>query len=100
MRSGLGVTEVTSGRARHRRRTLWPNLRLPRLGLPRLRAPQLRSPKRQADVAALRVVGAIVVSVVAVVIAGWSPGVVGLLAGVLNWLLLAAWRAIARRRSS
>jgi hypothetical protein len=50
---------------------------------------------------ALPVAGAIVVGVVGVVvIAGWSPGVVGVLAGVLTWLFLAARRALARRRSS
>jgi hypothetical protein len=46
-----------------------------------------------------RVVGAIAVGLVAVVIAGWSPGVVGVLAGVLTWLLLAARHALSRRRS-
>jgi hypothetical protein len=50
--------------------------------------------------AVLRVAGAIAVGVVAVVIAGWSPGVVGVLAGVLTWLLLDARRALARRRSN
>jgi hypothetical protein len=54
---------------------------------------------RQAGAAALPVVGALAVGVVAVVIAGWSPGVVGVLAGVLTWLLLYAWHALARRRS-
>jgi hypothetical protein len=48
----------------------------------------------------LRVVGAIAVGVVAFVIAGWSPGVVGVLAGLLTWLLLDARRALARRRSN
>jgi hypothetical protein len=47
----------------------------------------------------LRVAGAIAVGVVAVVISGWSPGVVGVLAGVLTWLLLTAWQALSRRRS-
>jgi hypothetical protein len=46
----------------------------------------------------LRVGGAIAVGVVAFVISGWSPGFVGLLAGGLTWLALAAWHAIARRR--
>ncbi len=55
---------------------------------------------RQAGTAALRVAGAIAVGVVSVVVAGWSPGVVGVLAGVLTWLLLDAWRALARRRSN
>ncbi|HEY5018236.1 MAG TPA: hypothetical protein VII59_15815 [Streptosporangiaceae bacterium] len=42
---------------------------------------------------------AAVVGMVAIVISGWSPGVVGVLAGVLTWLLAAAGRAFARRRS-
>ncbi len=37
--------------------------------------------------------------VVAVVISGWSPGVVGVLAGVLTWLVATALHALARRRS-
>jgi hypothetical protein len=85
MRSESGVTEVASGQARHGRRTLSPNLRLPRLQLLRLRLPRLRG-----DAAVLRVVSAIAVGAVAFVIAGWSPGVIGVLAGVLSWLLLAA----------
>jgi curved DNA-binding protein CbpA len=48
---------------------------------------------------AVRVACAAVVGVVAIVISGWSPGVVGVLAGVLTWLLAAAGRAFARRRS-
>jgi hypothetical protein len=36
--------------------------------------------------------------VVAFVISGWSPGFVGVLVGVLTWLVLAARHAIARRR--
>ena len=67
---------------------------------PMLRWPMLRWPTRQASAATLRVGGAIAVGVVAVVIAGWSPGVVGVLAGVLTWLLLTAWHALARRRSN
>jgi hypothetical protein len=47
----------------------------------------------------LRVAGAVVVGVLAVVISGWSPGVIGLLVGVLTWLLLEARRALARRRA-
>jgi hypothetical protein len=54
---------------------------------------------RLADGTLLRVVGAVAVGVVAIVVAGWSPGVIGLLAGVLTWLLLAAWHALGRRRS-
>jgi hypothetical protein len=52
----------------------------------------------QAGAAALRSVGAIAAGVVAVVVAGWSPGVVGVLAGVLTWLLRTAWHALSRRR--
>ena len=48
---------------------------------------------------ALRVAGVAAVGVVAVVISGWSPGVVGVLAGVLTWLAATAGRALARRRS-
>jgi hypothetical protein len=48
---------------------------------------------------ALRAAGAAAVCVVAVVISGWSPGVVGVLAGVLVWLLAAARHAFGRRRS-
>jgi hypothetical protein len=48
---------------------------------------------------ALRVACAAAVGVVAVVISGWSPGVVGVLAGVLTWLLVTAGQALARRRS-
>jgi hypothetical protein len=48
---------------------------------------------------AMRAGGAAVIGVVAVVIAGWSPGVVGVLAGVLTWLFATARRALGRRRS-
>jgi hypothetical protein len=48
---------------------------------------------------AWRVAGAAAVVVVAVAISGWSPGVVGVLAGVLTWLVATAGRALARRRS-
>jgi hypothetical protein len=44
--------------------------------------------------------GVIAIGVVAIVISGWSPGVVGVLAGVLTWLFLAARRALDRRRSN
>jgi hypothetical protein len=74
------VTEVSSGRARHGR-------------------PTLLGPTRQADRAALRAAAAIAGGLVALAISGWSPGVVGLLAGVLTWLLRDAWHALARRRS-
>jgi hypothetical protein len=47
---------------------------------------------------ALRVGGAIAVGVVAFAISGWSPGFVGVLIGVLTWLLLTARHVLARRR--
>jgi hypothetical protein len=47
---------------------------------------------------ALRVGGAIAVGVLAFVIAGWSPGFLGVLVGVLTWLSLTARHALARRR--
>ena len=56
-------------------------------------------PMRRPGGLALRAAGAAAVCVVAVVISGWSPGVVGVLAGVLTWLLATAGRAFARRRS-
>jgi len=61
----------------------------------RLSRPQKRRPGRLA----LRVAFAAAVGVAAVVISGWSPGVVGVLAGVLTWLLATARHALARRRS-
>jgi hypothetical protein len=107
------MSEVSSGRARHGRPTRWQTLRRQTLRRQRIQWPPpqatLRRPSRRpalqwptwpAGAAALRVVGAIAVGVVAVVIAGWSPGVVGVLAGVLTWLLLTAWHALARRRSN
>jgi hypothetical protein len=59
-----------------------------------LRWPTLRWLTPRAGAAALRVVGAIVVGVVAFVISGWSPGFVGVLVGVLTWLLLTARHAL------
>ena len=55
--------------------------------------------RRRPGWVALRVAGVAAVGVVAVVISGWSPGVVGVLAGVLTWLAATAGRALARRRS-
>ncbi|MGD0702588.1 MAG: hypothetical protein ABSA02_22240 [Trebonia sp.] len=75
------MTEAPPGRARHGRA---------RHG----------RPARRADGAVWRVLGAIAAGVVAVVIAGWSPGVIGVLTGVLTWLLVAAWHALLRRRSN
>jgi hypothetical protein len=56
-------------------------------------------PIRRPGGLGFRVACATAVSVVAVVISGWSPGVVGVLAGVLTWLLVTAGQALARRRS-
>jgi curved DNA-binding protein CbpA len=58
-----------------------------------------RRPMRRPGGLALRVVGAAAVGVLAVVTLGWSPGVAGVLAGVLTWLLATAGRAFSRRRS-
>jgi curved DNA-binding protein CbpA len=58
-----------------------------------------RRPIRRPGGFALRVTAVAAVALVAVVISGWSPGVVGVLAGGLTWLLAAAGRAFARRRS-
>jgi len=44
--------------------------------------------------------GGVAVGVVAVVVGGWSPGVIGVLAGVLTWLALGSWHAFSRRRGS
>jgi hypothetical protein len=77
------VTEVSSDRARHGRPSRWQTPRWP---------------MRHDGAAALRVAGGVAVGVVAVVVAGWSPGVVGVLAGVLTWLLRTAWHALSRRR--
>jgi hypothetical protein len=70
-----------------------------RLRPPAGRLPRLTWRHRRPGGLALRVAGAAAVGVVAVVIAGWSPGVVGVLAGVLVWLLATARHAFARRRS-
>jgi hypothetical protein len=48
---------------------------------------------------ALRVTGVAALALLAVLISGWSPGVVGVLAGALTWLLATAGRAFSRRRS-
>ena len=48
---------------------------------------------------ALPVIGVCALALVAVVISGWSPGVVGVLAGALTWLIATAGRAFSRRRS-
>jgi hypothetical protein len=47
----------------------------------------------------LPVIGVCALALVAVVISGWSPGVVGVLAGALTWLIATAGRAFSRRRS-
>lgn len=78
------ATDHRSGRASN-----WRPVRLrPRRGL-------FRRPSGRA----LPVTAVAAVAIVAVAIAGWSPAVVGVLAGVLTWLLAAAGRAVARRRS-
>ena len=88
---------AASGAGRHRARRDAPAGWPPRWRAvgSRLRRP----PKRRPGRLALRVAGAAAVGVAAVVISGWSPGVVGLLAGVLTWLLATARHALARRRS-
>jgi hypothetical protein len=58
-----------------------------------------RRPIRRPGGLALGVTGAAALALVAVVISGWSPGVAGVLAGVLTWLLVTAGRALSRRRS-
>jgi hypothetical protein len=65
----------------------------------RVRLPSLTWRNRRPGGLALRVACAAAVGVVAVVISGWSPGVVGVLAGVLTWLLATARHAFTRRRS-
>jgi curved DNA-binding protein CbpA len=57
-----------------------------------------RRPIRRPGGPALRVAAAAAMGVVAVVISGWSPGVVGVLVGVLTWLLVTAGHAFSRRR--
>lgn len=56
-------------------------------------------PPRRPGGFAVRVVGAAAAGMVAVVIAGWSPGVVGVLAGLLTWLAASVRQALARGRS-
>jgi curved DNA-binding protein CbpA len=58
-----------------------------------------RRPIRRPGGFALRLTAVAVVALIAVVISGWSPGVVGVLAGVLSWLLVTVGHAFARRRS-
>jgi hypothetical protein len=64
----------------------------------RVRLPRLTWQNRRPGGLALRVACAAAVGVVAIVISGWSPGVVGVLAGVLTWLLATARHAFTRRR--
>jgi hypothetical protein len=56
-------------------------------------------PIRRPGGLALRVTGVAALALVAVAISGWSPGAVGVLGGVLTWLLAIAGRAFWRRRS-
>jgi hypothetical protein len=58
-----------------------------------------RGPIRRPGALALRMAGVAALALVAVVIAGWSPGVIGVLAGALTWPLVIAGRAFSRRRS-
>ena len=60
---------------------------------------RLRRPVRRPGGLALRVTGVAVLALVAVLISGWSPGVIAVLAGVLTWLLATAGHAFSRRRS-
>jgi hypothetical protein len=85
-----------AGRATTVDRRLRPPVRL---RPPAVRLPRLTWQNRRPGGLALRVAGAAAVGVVAVVIAGWSPGVVGVLAGVLTWLLATARHTFTRRRS-
>jgi hypothetical protein len=69
-----------------------------RLRPPAVRLPRLTWQNRRPGGLALRAACAAAVGVVAVVISGWSPGVVGVLAGMLTWLLATARHAVTRRR--
>ena len=91
-----------AGRHRARRETAagrpttasWRSMTL-RWAMWRLRwRPTMRRPGGLA----VRAAAAAAVCVVAVAISGWSPGVVGILAGVLTWVLATAGRALRRRR--
>jgi curved DNA-binding protein CbpA len=64
-----------------------------------IHAARLVVPPRRPGGLAVRVVGAAAVGMAAIVIAGWSPGAVGVLAGLLTWLVAGARHALARRRS-
>jgi curved DNA-binding protein CbpA len=59
----------------------------------------LRRPPGRPGRLALPVIGVSALALVAVVISGWSPGVVGVLAGALTWLIATAGRAFSRRHS-
>jgi len=89
------------GRHRAGRATpVGPRLRAPvRLRPPAVRLPRLTWRNRRPGGLAMRVACAAAVGVVAVVISGWSPSVVGVLAGVLTWLIATARHAFTRRRS-
>jgi hypothetical protein len=103
---GLGATPDPGGRhahrsgrapdgsargGRHRAGRATPVDR--RLRPPAVRLPRLTWQNRRPGGLALRVACAAAVGVVAVVISGWSPGLVGVLAGVLTWLLATARHA-------
>jgi hypothetical protein len=99
------VAEAPPGRARHSRPSWWQAARWPGRGPSAAEATAAEATAAEATAEAtaagalLRVAGAVVVGVLAVVISGWSPGVAGLLVGLLTWLLLEARRALARRRA-
>jgi hypothetical protein len=54
---------------------------------------------RRTGVLAVRVPVAGVVAGLAFLVAGWVPSSIGVLAGVLTWLLVTTWRAVPWRRS-
>jgi hypothetical protein len=85
------AAETATRTGSHGRRVRWAWWR--RAGRP------AAGPMRRPGGMLARVAAAAVMGVVAVVISGWSPGVVGVLVGVLTWLLASAGRALARRRS-
>jgi curved DNA-binding protein CbpA len=58
-----------------------------------------RSAARRTSVLAVRAAVIPAVAVLAFLAAGWAPSSIGVLAGVLTWLLVTAGRAVTRRRS-
>ena len=100
---GLGGTAEAGGRHAHRRgRPADVSVRAGRHRARRAEREQGSrggSPAQRRGGLTLRMIGAGAVGVLAVVILGWSPGVVGVLAGVLTWLVATAGRVFWRRRS-